>query len=486
MRSSPGLTVTLAAFRRPLPAVLALAAAGLALYAYRDLSPRPFAADDYQWLLNVRGLSFGDLLARAFDAGSQTHFYRPLVWLLIWAQVQVFGLDPAPFHAVSLGLHLLNALLAGLLAWRLAGARSAFCIALAFVALHPAPFEAVVWVSAQSELLAAALLLCALHLWLPWARGAERVAPGEIFSTLLRALLASLFLGLALLAKESAAIGLGLLLLLGSPAPAGRPAALRYAPFGLPAGVTAAYLALQAGILARNEIVRGSGYGVGPQLILNPLRALGLVAAPLPGTQYGDAPWLPWAGAALAALVALDVSLQLFRGGSGAGTYLRLGLAVLLTLAPTAPFTSPPDSRYVYLTVVAVAALLAYRAATLGYWPGARRSRLPAALIAGCVGVLLAWWCAGELAAREARFAAASGPGGSLWRVTSAECAAAHPSRVIVVEPPLAPPHAEAIVRLSCGAEVRPVVVGRDGVEDARRPGALVIAFPGGSAQVER
>jgi hypothetical protein len=98
----------------------------------------------------------------------------------------------------------------------------------------------------------------------------------------------------------------------------------------------------------------------------------------------------------------------------------------------------------------------------------------------------LAWWGAGELAAREGQFAAASGPGGSLWRLVSAECAANLPARIVVVEPQLAPPHAEAIVRLACGPEVRPLVVGRDGVADAMRDNSLVVTFPGGGAQVEQ
>jgi hypothetical protein len=114
------------------------------------------------------------------------------------------------------------------------------------------------------------------------------------------------------------------------------------------------------------------------------------------------------------------------------------------------------------------------------------QSKITVALVAGIAFLLLAWWATGEVAAREARFAAATGPGGSLWRLTTAECAAARPARVIVVEPPLAPPHAEAIVRLACGEGTRPLVVGRDGVEEALRPNALVIAFPGGGAQVER
>src|SRR5215211_6726908 len=99
--------------------LLALAIGALTLYTYRELPARLFAADDYEWLLNVRGLSFSQLLRHAFDAGGQTHFYRPLVWLLFWAQARLFDLDPRGYHAVSLALHLLNAGLLGLLALRL-------------------------------------------------------------------------------------------------------------------------------------------------------------------------------------------------------------------------------------------------------------------------------------------------------------------------------------------------------------------------------
>src|SRR5215212_5082006 len=89
--------------------LVALALVALTLYSYRELPARLFAGDDYQWLLNVRGLSFGQVVRRAFDAGAQTHFYRPLLWLLFWAEARAFNLDPRGYHAVSLALHLLNA-----------------------------------------------------------------------------------------------------------------------------------------------------------------------------------------------------------------------------------------------------------------------------------------------------------------------------------------------------------------------------------------
>ncbi len=80
--------VTRARVGGALAAALALAAAALLLYAYRDLLGRSFAADDFQWLLNVRGLGARAAARAAFDAGAQTHFYRPLVWLLLWLQVR--------------------------------------------------------------------------------------------------------------------------------------------------------------------------------------------------------------------------------------------------------------------------------------------------------------------------------------------------------------------------------------------------------------
>jgi hypothetical protein len=456
------------------------AAAGVAvatLIAYRAVLPRPFAADDYQWLLAVRGLSGDAVLRAAFDTG-QSHFYRPLVWLLFWAEERAFGLDPRGYHVVSLGLHLLCAALLGGLAWRLAprGRAVAAVVAGAIVALHPATFEAVVWVAAQSEVLAAALLLAALLLW----RVALRATLRSGGAPRAWALAACLALGLALLAKESAAAGLPLLALLTWAArPAGAPRQRAWALLALPLLLTFGYLALALGVERRNYLVETGGYGVGPQLVRNPLIGLGLIVAPLPGTQHADAAWLPWAGTA----VGLGLLALLARGGRGA----RAGvLALLVTLLPTAPFASPPDSRYLYLPVAAAALLAGLGAGRLAARRPRGRAR-PAALAVGlALAALLLLATGRELAAREARFAADAGPGGSLWRLAAQVCAEAPPRRLIVVEPPLAPPHAEAAVQLACGPGVRPLILGRGEVEAALRPGSVVIAFPNGSAAVER
>ena len=68
----------------------------------------------------------------------------------------------------------------------------------------------------------------------------------------------------------------------------------------------------------------------------------------------------------------------------------------------------------------------------------------------------------------------------------TAVCAESRPDRIVIVEPPLAPPHAEAIVGLACGKATRAKIVGRDQIDGALKGRSVVIAFPNGSAQVER
>ena len=504
------------------PSLAALAIVALTLYAYRDLPAHAFAADDYQWLLGVRGLSFGELLRRAFDPAAQTHFYRPLIWLLFWLQTRAFGLDPRGFHAVSLALHLLNAALLGALAYRLTPklsienaelripAQSAIynlqsaipLLTMAIVALHPAPFEAVVWISAQSELLASALLLLALHFWLK-LRQADAAMPSRSLSPHLLA--STLTLGLALLAKESAVIGLPLLILLGRGPRIRRQAsgvthrASRFnfqcsmLSFVLPTLLTLGYIALQIMIERRNYLLQQGGYGLGMQVVLNPLRSLALLVAPLPGTEHADAAWLVSVGAVIAIvlLLALAAGLWLrFRHPQSAICNLQsaiiLGLA--LTLLPTAPFASPPDSRYLYLPVMAGALLAGFWVLDLGLMIGARSQivKRQSKIVSWLLVLALAYWATGELHARAGRFAAASGPGGSLWQLAAWACDAARPERIVIVEPPVAAPHIAAIVELACGPDVRAKIVGRAQVAGAIRGRTLVIAFPNGSAEVQR
>lgn len=452
--------------------VLIAIACGVALAVfgvYYPLPARPFAADDFEWLLNVRDLSFASLMARAFDSGVESHFYRPMVWLALWTQVQAFGVDARGFHLVSLALHSLNALLAGALIRQMAVSPAevqefpyrGVVLGALFVALHPAPFEAVVWVSAQSELLAATWILLALLLWgngVGWWR-----APA-----------ATVALALALLTKESAVAGLPLLFLCEWRAARQARRRPAFAALALPLLALVAYLVVALDVAARNYLVRADGYGLGPQMLLNPFRALGLLVAPLPGVEDGGAPWLPLVGAL--ALAAWGLA---WRRGAFSPYWLAGLLAVAITLLPTAPFASPPDSRYLYPAALVLAVLLGRWASTdhaalLGALDARRRQGLVVAAI------VLALLAAFELQGREARFAAGARPGEELRLLAVATCATDQLNRMLIVEPPLAAPHALAIVRLSCGERPRPIVVGQDEVERELRTNTLVVVFNGG------
>ena len=295
--------------------MLALAALTLALtlVAYRSLPTRGFAADDFQWLVGARSQSFARMLRGAFDPG-QNHFYRPLVWVSFWFQQRLFGLDPRGFHGVSLGLHVANALLAGWLVWKLLAQTPAFralpaLLAAAIVALHPAAYEAVTWVSAQSDLLAAFWLLLLLHLWLAAAgtdgRRTTDDRRGVRLPSFVFRLSSLLALAFALLTKESAIIGLPLLVLLDlwatrsiatcntvdppapsppAPLPPGGEgiggeglysprtlhSALRTMHYVLPTLLTIAYLAVQLRVERANYVIDQGGYGFGLQIVLNP------------------------------------------------------------------------------------------------------------------------------------------------------------------------------------------------------------------------
>ncbi|KAB8143456.1 hypothetical protein F8S13_10625 [Chloroflexia bacterium SDU3-3] len=464
---------------RRLTALLALAAAALTLLTYRALPARPFAADDFQWLIGGYTYSFPKMLRGAFDI-EQSHFYRPLIWVAFWVQGHSFGLGWGGFHAASMALHAANAALAGLLVWRLSGGRGWVAgLATCAVAVHPAPFEAVVWISAQSDLLACLWLLLMAHAWVgAWGAAGARREWG------LRAL-AALCMALALLSKESAIAALPLLVLADGWLAQGdtrrwlgRPAA--WARYALPALITVVYLAIQLHIEQRNYVVGGGHYGLGLHVALNPLRAIALLAAPLPGSERADAAWLVWLGGALVLALLAQAGAALARRRALGGL---LALAALgCTLAPTAPFTAPPNARYLYLPMI-VAACAAGVALGRLPWP---RGRWAAGALAALAALALAYGAA-ESYAREQRFAAATGAGGSLFRLALDTCAQRKVERMIVLNPPVAEDHARAAIRLACGKRTTPVFAPTWEIAEANyEQGALIVDFPDGSARIAR
>lgn len=196
----------------------------LALLAYAPALSLPFIEDDYG--------NIGFAIDHGSPANLPALFHEPVFrvratsyWLMdgLW---KGFGLSPAPFHAASLLLHILNCwLLYAVVRQALAspawdrGAPVAF-FAAAFFAVHEGHQEAVMWFSACNELLQFLFGAAALLLWL---RG--------------RALASAACFALALLSKESAVIWLPLFALA---APDGRRALPRLLPHAVLAALAVA------------------------------------------------------------------------------------------------------------------------------------------------------------------------------------------------------------------------------------------------------
>lgn len=130
---------------------------GLVALLYWPASHGGFVWDDHASLhdnAGLRGDSWKHLVFRGFNGW--VNYFRPLVVLLFVAQTHAFNVAPGPMHIVSIGLHLANMVLVGLLAAQWLAHRQlrpwATVGAMLFYGLHPALIEPVDWIGCQFEL----------------------------------------------------------------------------------------------------------------------------------------------------------------------------------------------------------------------------------------------------------------------------------------------------------------------------------------------
>jgi len=118
---------------------------------------------------HINPLSF--FLHRQYDG-----FYRPLTFLSLWLDNQIFGAALWGYHLQNLLIHLLNGFLVARLAFRLGLDQSrAAWAGIAFLAV-PASFEAVIWPGARFDLMSAAFTYFALERALAGAYGVSTAA----------------------------------------------------------------------------------------------------------------------------------------------------------------------------------------------------------------------------------------------------------------------------------------------------------------------
>jgi len=127
--------------------------------------------DPYYVTQNIwvqRGLSRGSVYW-AFTTTAVANWH-PLTWLSLELDYELFGLNPAGFHATNLALHVANTLALYWLLRRWTGAIGRSACAAAFFALHPLHVESVAWVTERKDVLSTLFLLLCLLAWSVYAR----------------------------------------------------------------------------------------------------------------------------------------------------------------------------------------------------------------------------------------------------------------------------------------------------------------------------
>jgi hypothetical protein len=161
-----------------------------------------FVWDDWQSFHDTSWLTVGDNWKHYIfkDFNNWTFYFRPFVLAFLTLQVRLFGSTPGPMHAVSLGLHIIDTFLVGLLAWRFSKCATdntaqqavALAISMLLYGFHPILTEPVAWIGCQFDLIATMFMLLGL------------LVNAHIHGRTLRAALVGTIFFLAINSKESA------------------------------------------------------------------------------------------------------------------------------------------------------------------------------------------------------------------------------------------------------------------------------------------
>lgn len=300
-----------------------------------------FVSDDFVWLSLAPDIRSD--LSQLF-ALKISNFFMPVVYGYFAVLDSLFHLDPAPYHALSISIHILNSWLVALIVFELAGRRGlAVAGGLMFLLLR-FPIDAVVWVSAVTMLLTALFLFSAGVAWLKYLK-----TGGKLWYIL--ALASSVLLTFT---KEWSLLFVPFLLVLTVALALRRRSELwlqrRKIAFSLLpfAVVILPYLFAELYVQATGSyLIQSRTYTFGAHIATNTIDNITLVFFPFGGFAHRhEVVWLFFSLAVLAVLVA--VSLALWRW-SRSPAFVGV-VWMVAAFVPTAPFTwDPLVSRYAYL-----------------------------------------------------------------------------------------------------------------------------------------
>ena len=378
----------------------ALAVAALATAVFIPTLSYQFLNYDDPWQITnnpyVRSLSAANL----WHILTQPiyHIWLPTKTISYALDYALWGLDPRGFHASSVALHAVAAVLVFLLARRLLLGRLWATVAAGLFAVHPVHVEAVAWLSARKDLLSTVFVLVSVLAFLRW-----QASPRRAWSWYAVSLLAFL---LASRAKPTAHVLPVLLLWLGWGR--GEEANPRRRAGGLVLATVPFFLLAAVLSLLDWRLARGFGYLAGGpgsgwvargavasaayvrylRLLVFPVGLSPQYRVPPPG---GFADPMVLAGAALLVVSAALAVWALRRRralGSALGWYLVAVLPVCGLLPVSVP--SPVADRYLYLPSVGAFLLAGWALGALAGRLEQRRWRRVLVAAVGVVGVTFA------------------------------------------------------------------------------------------------
>jgi len=134
----------------------------IAVICFYPITRYYFLQDDFTLLANV---AFDRNATVANTFGSESDLFRPLTKIAYFGVMHgLFGLNPLPYHLVSLAIHVLNTLLVFVLLRRFRIERIPALVATALFAFHVGFFDVVAWISCIQQLAGQAFMLAGLIL----------------------------------------------------------------------------------------------------------------------------------------------------------------------------------------------------------------------------------------------------------------------------------------------------------------------------------
>lgn len=335
-------------------AIAAVLLSVLVLYVFLPTLAQGWAPldDDFNFLANPHYRGFSAENLRWMWTARLGGHYIPLSWMSLAADHELSGMAPRGYHRTNLLLHLSNALLFFVLAWRLLGAAAeaaseprarlharalAAFTAAAFFALHPLRVESVAWITERRDLLCGLFCLLSVHAYL--SQAGEQVSRRQIA------------FGLALSAFAAALLSKGIAIVL-----------------------PLAFIALDVVPLRRLDLDPRLWFGQAARPVLWEKLPFVVLSAIFAATSL-------WAAApVLAAGGQADVEHRLLAAGFGLSFYLEktlLPIAIPFQLPAIAPLSLATDP-WVALRGVAFLAVLG---AAIAVWIRRRQPAIALALL---------------------------------------------------------------------------------------------------------